>query len=140
MDRSPLHLLHRATQLADDVFLASVAGATPRQFAVLVAIDENEGASQQTLSELTGIDGATLGEITRRLVVRNLVRRRRTDSDGRAYTIRLTGKGRRLLRQAEPLARKVDQRLLSALPKNNRGQFLDLLSAILSKFGSDPAA
>jgi MarR family transcriptional regulator, temperature-dependent positive regulator of motility len=140
MDRSPLYLLHRATQLADDVFSASVVGATPRQFAVLAAIAENEGASQQRLSELTGIDGATLGEIVRRLALRSLVRRRRTDRDGRAYTIKLTGKGRRLLRQAEPLARKVDQRLLRALPKDKRGQFLDLLSAILSKFGSDPAA
>ena len=133
MNRSPLQLLHMATQLADDVFLSGVAGITPRQFAVLVAIDENEGASQRTLSERTGIDGATLGGIVRRLVLRNLARRRRTDRDGRAYAIRLTSKGQRLLRQAEPLARKVDQRVLSALPKNRRERFLDLLSALPSK-------
>ena len=137
MDRSPLHLLHRATQLAEEVFLSSVIGTTPRQFAVLVAIDEKEGASQQTLSDRTGIDRSTLGVIIRRLILRNLVRRRRTDRDGRTYAVKLTGKGLKLLLQVEPLARKVDQRVLSALPENRRQEFLDLLSAIPSKFGSD---
>jgi hypothetical protein len=33
----------------------------------------------------------------------------------------------------EPLARKVDQRVLSALPKDRRERFLDLLSALASK-------
>ena len=135
MDRSPLHLLHRATQLAEDVFLSSVAGTTPRQFAVLVAIDENEGASHQTLSERTGIDRSTLGGIVRRLILRNLVRRRRTDRDGRTYAVTLTREGQRLLRQVEPLARKVDQRVLNALPENRRREFLDLLSLISSKLG-----
>ena len=73
-------------------------------------------------------------------VLRNLVRRRRTNRDGRTYAVKFTRKGQRLLRQAEPLARKVDQRVLSALPKDRREQFLDLLSAIPSKLGSDPAA
>ena len=135
MDRSPLHLLHRATQLAEDVFLSSVAGTTPRQFAVLVAIDENEGASQQTLSERTGIDRSTLGAIVRRLLLRNFVRRRRTDRDGRTYAIKLTSEGQRLLRQAEPLARNVDQRVLAALPAERREHFLAMLAVIVQKLG-----
>ena len=135
MDRSPLHLLHMATQLADDVFLSSIAGTTPRQFAVLVAIDENEGASQQTLSERTGIDRSTLAAIVRRLVLRNLVRRRRTDRDGRTYAVKLTSEGQRLLRQAEPLARKVDQRVLAALLAERREHFLAMLSVIVQKLG-----
>jgi MarR family transcriptional regulator, temperature-dependent positive regulator of motility len=137
MDRSLLQLLLRATGLADNAFLSGVTGTTPRQFAILVAIDENEGASQQALSERTGIDGATLGEIVRRLVLRNLVRRRRTNGDGRAYAVKLTSKGQRLLRRARPLAKRVDQRVLSALPKDRRERFLDLLAAIPSKLDRD---
>ena len=137
IDRSPLHLLHRATQLAEDVFTSSVAGATPRQFAVLVAINENEGASQQTLSDRTGIDRTTLRHIIQRLVRRGLVRRRRTDRDGRTYAVTLTSEGQHLLRQVEPLARNVDERVLSALPENWRKQFLHLLSAIPSKLSDN---
>jgi MarR family transcriptional regulator, temperature-dependent positive regulator of motility len=136
MDRSPLHLLHRASQLAEDEFLSRVAGTTPRQLAVLVAIDENEGASQQTLSERTGIDRSTLAAIVRRLLHRDLVRRRRTDRDGRTYSVKLTREGKRLLRQAEPMARNVDQRVLGALPAEQRVLFLAMLSVIVQMLGS----
>jgi MarR family transcriptional regulator, temperature-dependent positive regulator of motility len=139
MDRSPLHLLHRAAQLAEEVFLSSIAETTPRQLAVLVSIDENEGASQQTLSDRTGIDRSTLAAIVRRLLLRNLVSRRRTEGDGRTYAVKLTSKGQRLLRRVEPLARKVDQRVLGALPENRRQEFVDLLSVISSKLGLEPA-
>jgi MarR family transcriptional regulator, temperature-dependent positive regulator of motility len=135
MDRSPLHLLHRASQLAEDEFLSRVAGTTPRQLAVLVAIDENEGASQQTLSERTGIDRSTLAAIVRRLLHRDLVRRRRTDRDGRTYAVKLTREGKRLLRQAEPMARNVDQRVLGALPAEQRVHFLAMLSVIVQTLG-----
>src|SRR5262245_17974987 len=135
MDRSPLHLLHRAAQLSEEVFVSNIAGITPRQFEVLVAIGENEGASQETLSRSTGIDRSTLGAIIRRLVLRNLVRRRRTDKDGRTYAVTITSKGQHLRRQVEPLARKVDQRVLAALRENRREQFLDLLSIRRSKLG-----
>jgi DNA-binding MarR family transcriptional regulator len=126
-----------ATDLADDAFLSGVAQTTPRQFVVLVAIDENEGANQRALSERTGIDGATLGQIVRRLVLRNLVRRRRNDRDGRAYAVKLTSKGQRLLLQAGTLARRVDQRVLNALPKNRRKPFLNLLAALPSRLDLD---
>src|SRR5262245_23658578 len=139
MDRSPLLLLRLATRLADDLFLSSISGITPRQFAVLVAIDANEGASQHTLSERTGIDVSTLGAIVRRLVLRNLVRRHRTEGHGRTYAVKLTSKGQRILRQAEPLARRVDRRVLSLLRKNRREQFLDLLSVISRKLRAGPA-
>jgi DNA-binding MarR family transcriptional regulator len=140
MDRSPLHLLHRAMQQANDVFFSNVADITPRQLAVLITLDESGGANQQALSEHTGIDRSTLGEIIRRLVLRGLVDRRRNGEDARAYVVRLTSEGQHLLRQVELPTRNVDQRVLSALPENRRERFLDLLSALPSKLGSDPAA
>jgi DNA-binding MarR family transcriptional regulator len=140
MDRSPLHLLHRAMQQANDVFFSNVADITPRQLAVLITLDESEGANQQALSEHTGIDRSTLGEIIRRLVLRGLVDRRRNGEDARANVVRLTSEGQHLLRQVELPTRNVEQRVLSALPENRRERFLDLLSALPSKLGSDPAA
>jgi DNA-binding MarR family transcriptional regulator len=69
-----------------------------------------------------------------------LVDRRRNGEDARAYVVRLTSEGQHLLRQVELPTRNVDQRVLSALPENRRERFLDLLSALPSKLGSDPAA
>ena len=65
--------------------------------------------------------------------------RRRTKEDARAYAVKLTDEGRRLLRLAEPLAKRVDDRILEALPARQREQFVDDLLAIvdtLQRFSS----
>jgi hypothetical protein len=48
LDRSPIHLLHRAIQAAADIFAAEMKDdLTPRQLAVLVTVANNEGLSQR---------------------------------------------------------------------------------------------
>jgi len=60
-----------------------------------------------------------------------LLQRRRTKEDARAYAVKLTDEGRRVLRSAEPLAKKVDERVLDALPAKQRDQFIDDLLSIV---------
>ena len=43
----------------------------------------------------------------------------------------LTNEGRRVLRAAEPLAKRVDQRVLDALPNKQRDQFMGALVSIV---------
>lgn len=134
LDRSPLHLLHRAYQSAGDVFLAemTVDGLTPRQLAVLVAVAEIEGLSQTGVVDRTGIDRSTVGELVRRMQHKGLIQRRRTRKDARAYAIKLTDEGRRVLRTAEPLAKRIDERVLDALPSKQREQFIAGLQTIVT--------
>ena len=54
-----------------------------------------------------------------------------TREDARAYAVRLTDEGRRVLRIAEPLSKRVDDRILEALPARQRDQFVDDLLAIV---------
>ncbi|MGH9810564.1 MAG: MarR family winged helix-turn-helix transcriptional regulator, partial [Terriglobia bacterium] len=89
---------------------------TPRQLAVLVTVAQNEGLSQTGLVDRTGIDRSTLADIVRRLQKKGLIQRRRTKEDARAYAVKLTDEGKRVLRTAEPIARRVDDRILDALP------------------------
>lgn len=130
--RSPIHLLHRAGQCAGDIFHAEMKDGdlTPRQLAVLVTVAHNEGLSQTGLVDRTGIDRSTLADIVRRMQKKGLVQRRRTKEDARAYAVRLTDEGRRVLRTAEPLAKRVDERILDALPAKQREQFIEDLLAI----------
>jgi MarR family transcriptional regulator, temperature-dependent positive regulator of motility len=67
----------------------------------------------------------------RRLQRKGLLQRRRTKEDARAYAVKLTDEGRRVLRIAEPLAKRVDERILDALPTRQRDQFVDDLLAIV---------
>jgi DNA-binding MarR family transcriptional regulator len=104
---------------------------TPRQLAVLVTVSQNEGLSQTGLVDRTGIDRSTLADIVRRMQKKGLLQRRRTKEDARAYAVKLTDEGRRVLRMAEPLAKRVDDRILDALPGKQREQFIDELVSIV---------
>ena len=104
---------------------------TPRQFAVLMTVAQNEGLSQTGIVDATGIDRSTLADVVHRLVKRGLLQRRRTREDTRTYAVKLTEEGRRVLRGAEPVAKRVDQRVLNALPTRHREQFIAALLAIV---------
>lgn len=137
LERSPLHLLHRAGQCAAEVFQSELGSGdlTPRQFAVLVTVSQNEGLSQTHLVERTGIDRSTLADIVRRMLKKGLLQRRRTREDARAYAVKLTDEGSRVLKSVEPLARRVDERILSSLPAGQRDRFLQDLGAIVQMLG-----
>lgn len=134
---SAVHLLHRAGQCADEVFSVSLTDTamTPRQYAVLKAVELCDEPSQTTLVEITGIDRSTIADIVRRLVERGYMQRRRTRQDARMYALKLTARGQTALRSAEPAARSTDEKLLAALNPEERTKFLDALSRIVETIG-----
>lgn len=133
LQASALHLLHRAGQCAGDVFQAEMASGdlTPRQFAVLVAVSQDEGLSQTSLVRKTGIDRSTLADIVRRMLRKGLLQRQRTKDDARAYSVKLTEEGWSALRRAQPTVEIVDMRVLSVLPEADRSRFIEDLSKIV---------
>jgi DNA-binding MarR family transcriptional regulator len=109
---------------------------TPRQFAVLLTVSQNEGLSQTDLVDRTGIDRSTLADIIRRMLKKGLLQRKRTKEDARAYAVRLTEEGRRMLKSAEPMARRVDSRILSALSATRADKFMEDLNTIVRALGT----
>jgi DNA-binding MarR family transcriptional regulator len=68
-----------------------------------------------------------------RLQKRGLLQRRRTKHDARAYALKLTDEGHRIVAKAEPFAKRADDRLLAALPAGQRAQFVNRLASIVEK-------
>jgi len=101
-----------------------------------VTVSQNEGLSQTHLVDKTGIDRSTLADIVRRLLKKGLLQRRRTKDDARAYSVKLTEEGTRVLKSAEPMARKVDDRILAALPGQQRERFVQDLNTIVRALGA----
>lgn len=120
------------------------ADLTPRQYAVLVTVSLWEGLSQTELVEKTGIDRSTLADIVRRMLKKGFLQRRRTKEDARAYAVKLTEEGWNALKAADPLVKRVDDKILSTLPNpQQRDRFLEDLNTIvnaLSKIESDANA
>jgi DNA-binding MarR family transcriptional regulator len=140
--RSPSHLLKRAAQYSNFIYMGEVgkSGLTHRQFTVLLAVDANDGKSQTDLVKLTGIDRSTLADLVARLMAQGYLVRRRTKDDGRTNAIRMTNIGRKMLKTAQPGADEVDRQLLSLVPGSERKSFLDnlaILAAEMDKIESD---
>ena len=135
---STTHLLHRAGQLAEDIFSRSIGdlGVTARQYVVLSVVDGLDDPSQTTLCEVSGIDRSTLADIVRRLVERGLLMRRRTLLDARMYAVRITPEGKSVLEKAGPIAQKVDAAVLTSLSASERETFNSLLEKVVSQSGA----
>jgi DNA-binding MarR family transcriptional regulator len=117
LDKSPSHLLHRALQLALDIYAdeQGEGGVTQRQYAVLAAVEAFEGLTQTDLVKITGIDRSTLADMAARMIAKGLLERQRSLSDARANAVSLTQAGRLALAEAKPKMAAADARLLRLL-------------------------
>lgn len=140
---APSYLIKRCQQFYGDLY-AHESGAselTKQQFTVLSALENNEGASQTALVEITGIDRSTLAEMVRRMLERGLLSRERTEADARANAIALTTTGRKALRSTRQAADRAEKALLEALPTSERSRFikaLGLIAAAGEAYAADP--
>ena len=135
LDKSPSHLLHRALQLALDIYADELGegGVTQRQYAVLAAVEAFEGLTQTDLVKITGIDRSTLADMAARMIAKGLLERQRSLSDARANAVSLTQAGRLALAEAKPKMAAADARLLRLLSGAKRealtGALRDLVRA-----------
>jgi DNA-binding MarR family transcriptional regulator len=129
LDRSPSHLLHRALQLALDIYTVETGpvSLTQRQYAVLSAVAAQEGLTQTDLVRATGIDRSTLADMAARLIAKGYLVRERSASDARANAVNLTDEGRAVLEAARPRVEAADQRILELLGAKKREPFVDAL-------------
>jgi DNA-binding MarR family transcriptional regulator len=132
LDHSPSHLLHRALQLALDIYAEETGpdAVTQRQYAVLSAVAAQEGLTQTDLVRATGIDRSTLADLVARMIGKGLLARQRSASDARANTVSLTAQGRGALDEAAPKVAAADERILQLLPARKRDAFLGVLRDI----------
>ncbi len=141
LDRSPSHLLHRALQLALDIYAeeTGTGALTQRQFAVLSAVMAKEGCTQSELVRATGIDRSTLAELVARLIGKDLLARERSTLDARANTVRLTDAGRAAVQEAAPKVAQADARILALMPGAKRDAFLKTLRDMARAAGKSEA-
>src|SRR6476620_9946530 len=112
-----------AEALADDITLL--------QWAVLVHIGVNPDIDQSGLGERAGIDRTNTGRIAEELLNAGLVDRRVDDLDRRSRILRLTARGREVLKRLRPLALALEDRLLAPLSAKEKETFFDLAGRII---------
>lgn len=140
LSASPSHLMHRALQLALDIYAEETGpdGLTQRQFAVLEAVSHKSGLTQTDLVRATGIDRSTLADLVARMTTKGLLERERSTLDARAKAVRLSESGQAALDAARPKVEAADKRIMALLPKGKRDGFLDLLGELAGEADAAP--
>lgn len=110
----PLYAATRAVQQRYRPLLEPL-GLTYPQYLVMLVLWEGDGLSVQDLGERLFLDAGTLSPLLRRLEAAGLVRRDRSDPDGRVVRLTLTPEGRAL----EARAAGVPEALVAALPETD---------------------
>ena len=133
LETSPSHLLHRALQLALDIYAdeQGEGGVTQRQYAVLAAVEAYEGLTQTDLVKITGIDRSTLADMAARMIAKGLLERERSASDARANAVSLTQAGRETLEEARPKMAAADARLMRLLSATKREALVSTLRDLI---------
>ena len=106
---SPSHLMHRALQLALDIY-----------------------------AEEAGPDGSTLADLVARMTTKGLLERERSTLDARAKAVRLSEAGAAALEAARPKVEAADKRILALLPKAKRDGFLARLAELAGAADAAP--
>jgi len=140
LSASPSHLMHRALQLALDIYSEETGsdGLTQRQFAVLEAVSQKSGLTQTDLVRATGIDRSTLADLVSRMTTKGLLDRERSTLDARAKAVRLSDAGQAALEAARPRVEAADRRIMALLPKGKRDGFLTLLAELATEADAAP--
>jgi DNA-binding MarR family transcriptional regulator len=126
------YALRRAQLVIAADFNQTLAGLDlrPGQFAVLILIDQNPGTSQSSVCDALGIQKANFVATIAALVNRGLVRRRKSETDGRSYSLGLTPQGRSILDDAAKLHSLHEARVIAQIGTEGRQQLLNLLERV----------
>lgn len=137
-------LLRRAWYGLNQAFRRRIAhtGVTPDQFTVMRSLLEGDeaGMTQRDLTVAMSSDPNTVASLLERMESAGWVERRRHESDGRAYRIRLLPAGEERYEVVRELAVDLQREILSVLPEEDRERFLehlDLVSAACRKAADD---
>jgi DNA-binding MarR family transcriptional regulator len=123
------HLAHRRFAEAE---LAAL-GLRPKEFGTLSVVVAEGPLSQQRLTERTGIDRTTMVAVVDGLESKGFVERERAAEDRRAYALRATAKGRRILGRATKAAERAEAAFLAGLSAEDQRRLKQLLRTLAAR-------
>jgi DNA-binding MarR family transcriptional regulator len=109
-------------------------GISAAQMFVLHALHEEEGLSLNELASRTATDQSSASVVVQRLVDAGYVSRTSKREDRRHIEIRLTPKGRTVIRRSPPPAQQI-LAIIDSMPARERKTFADLLEQFVGEVG-----
>jgi len=110
-------------------------GATVAEWVLMRQLLEEEALAPSRLAERMGMTRGAITKLADRLIAKSLLTRKADPGDGRAQTLALTVKGRRLVPELAVLADANDAEFFDHLAPKDRAALLRMLRGIVEKRG-----
>jgi DNA-binding MarR family transcriptional regulator len=107
-------------------------GLRPAEFATLVLLLDNTGASQKSLARALAMDPPNMATLLDRLEKKALVQRLRHPGDERARQLQLTPAGKRLALRAAAAVDRHEREAITVLTEPERTEFMRLLGKLIA--------
>jgi len=119
----PGFLIRRLHQIHSWLFSeeTSAFNITPVQYSLLTALLDHGEMDQNTLAIEIGLERTSVAEVLPRLEAREVIERRQSPHDKRVKLVKLSRKGRSLLKRMEPAALRAHARTIEHLPEQANG-------------------
>ncbi|MEM6460384.1 MAG: MarR family winged helix-turn-helix transcriptional regulator [Pseudomonadota bacterium] len=128
------HLLRRAHFFAEARFAETMSrdGLTSRQLALMVAVDQNPGASQNAVGDIIALDRNSVSELVGRMIKKGLLERQTSQKDKRSFVLKLTDKGRETVAEAALKNPDYQSELTANLSQAETQQLIEYLRRMVS--------
>lgn len=110
---------------------------TPVQYSLMTALIEHGEMDQNTLALEIGLERTSVAEVLPRLEARELVERRQSSQDRRVKLVKISRKGRALVKRMEGAARRAHDRTIDQLPEAQRQLFMLQLIRLVEAHNED---
>jgi DNA-binding MarR family transcriptional regulator len=124
--RRPGFLIRRLHQVHIGLFAEETAGfdITAVQYSLLTALAEHGEMDQNTLALEIGLERSSVAEVLPRLEARELIARQQSPQDGRVKLVKLTRKGRSVMRRMDSAVQRAHDRTIEILSEDERDLFM----------------
>jgi DNA-binding MarR family transcriptional regulator len=128
-------LVQQAYRAADNAIAEGVRrrgfDVSTTHSSVLANIDIEKGTRATVLAGRAAVSKQAIGEVVRELEARGFVKRVRDPEDGRAKTIKLTAKGRKLIAAAYEVIEEIESTLLREVGAKDLRKGREVLTSLV---------
>lgn len=131
-------LLTRVTEALEDAHDRALAplGLTTGQGILLLSCELGEARTPAELARIYGLEASSITRMIERLERKGLLTRAHSRADRRQVLLKVTPRGRRLLRKGLPVAAAVARRAWRDVTAQERKALRRILSKVLSSLGT----
>lgn len=128
-----------AIKKAADQALLDAAGLTTAQAAVLAVVKSQKNVTQRKIADALGLNESAVTAMVRRLLARGLLVRKRSQTDGRAWTLALSDDGENAVGAIRTPFQRINEKIDASLGHDDVMRLAFMLDCLADCFSGASA-